>query len=74
MLAGELALGFVVGRKGGNCWWIRRWDLTVVAKLVFVGRHGQGILGGRGDGIRWRSQSWVLLAGAEIMTGKLIES
>ena len=38
--AGELAPGFVRGRKGGNYWWTRRWDVSEVAELGFIGGHG----------------------------------
>ena len=65
-------LNIVGGHGGGICPWSPSWDLLAGTE--------QGILGERGDGIRWGSQSWVLLAGveimadAEIMTGKLIET
>ena len=39
----ELAPGFVRVREGENCWQTQRWDLSVVAKLGFVGGHGAQI-------------------------------
>ena len=41
-LTGELAPGLVGGYEGGNCWRTRRWNLSVVGELGFVGGHGAG--------------------------------
>ena len=57
----------IVGEYGSLiCLWSPIWDLLADTE--------KGLLNRRDDGIRWRSQNWLLLAGAAILKGKLIET